>query len=177
MIPLALILIALGILTLLFGSRLVLLGAATGALLGIAVLRFLPGSQGSWLWLVIPVGLAVLFALSSGMAKGLIGLVSLAIGALAGGSVVFAVMDLFGLDLGLLGWGLALVGAVIGAGFMSRFKKWTVMVLAGVIGALLCVRGLQMMVPFMQGSIASLVGLLLAGAGIAYQGGILGGKG
>jgi hypothetical protein len=85
------------------------------------------------------------------------------------------VLDLFGLDLGLVGWLLALVGAVIGAGLLSRFKEWTLIVLASLVGALLTVRGLQMLIPFVQGFIASLIGLVLAGGGIAYHAGYLGG--
>jgi hypothetical protein len=175
MFILSIALIALGLVVLVYGNRLALFGAGIGALLGIAFLRFLPGTQESWLWLILPVGLAILFALGAGLAKGLLGLVTLALGALAGGVIVLAVLDLFGLDLGLVGWLLALVGAVIGAGLLSRFKEWTLIVLASLVGALLTVRGLQMLIPFVQGFIASLIGLVLAGGGIAYHAGYLGG--
>ena len=175
MVAVAFVLIVLGLVVLVYGTRLTLFGAGVGALLGLAILRILPGAQESLLWLIVPIGLAILFALGAGLAKGLIGLVTLALGALAGGAIVLAVLDLFGLDFGLMNWLLALVGAVIGAGFLSRFKEWTIIVLAAVVGALLTVRGLQMLIPFVQGSIATLIGVLLAGGGIAYHAGWLGG--
>jgi hypothetical protein len=87
---------------------------------------------------------------------------------------VFAVLNLFGLDWGLLNWGLALIGAVIGAALVSRFKEWAVIILAGLVGAFLCMRGLQILIPSLDGLIATLIGLVLAGAGIAYQGGLFG---
>jgi hypothetical protein len=174
MTGLAIGLILLGLVVLVFGTRFILLGAGVGALLGIGLLQLLPGTQESALWLIIPIGLAVLFALGAGFAKGMIGLITLALGALAGGAIVLAVLDLFGLDLGFTNWILALIGAVIGAGLMSRFKNWAVIILASLVGALLAVRGLQMLIPAVQGFLASLIGLVLLGGGIAYQGGFFG---
>lgn len=87
---------------------------------------------------------------------------------------MLAVLDVFGLDLGIGSWLLALVGAVIGAGLLSRFKKWTLIVLASLVGSLLVVRGLQMMIPLVQGFTASLIGLVLVIGGITYHGGFLG---
>jgi hypothetical protein len=166
----ALIVIAMGLVVLVFGNRLVLLGAGIGTLLGVGILRWLPGDQASLWWWIVPIGMAILFGIGGGLVKGLISIISLAFGALAGGAIVLAVLDLFGLDLGLVNWLLALVGAVIGAMLMSRFKDWAVIILAAVVGALLAVRGLQMLVPSIQGVIASLLGLLLAGGGIYYHG-------
>jgi hypothetical protein len=174
MFMIAVILIALGIIVLLFGNRLALFGAGVGALLGLGIVRILPGVQESLIWLAVPAGLAILFAVGAGFAKGLISLITLALGALAGGAIVLAVLDLFGLDWGLMNWILALVGAVIGAGLGSRFKDWAVIFLAGVVGALLCMRGLQIIFPSLDGAIATLMGVILAGAGIAYHGGLIG---
>ncbi len=168
----AIAIIIFGFCVLWFGKRLVILGAGVGALLGIAILRILPGSQESWLWLILPVGLAIFFALGSGIAKGLISLISLALGALAGGAIVLAVLDLFGLDMGLVNWVLALIGAVIGAAIMNRFKDWGILILAAFVGALLSVRGLQMLVPAVQGWLASLIGLVLFGGALAYHAGL-----
>lgn len=176
MLMVAIILIALGLIVLVYGTRLALFGAGVGALLGIGILRLLPGAQESLLWLALPIGLAILFAVGAGLVKGMVGLITLALGALAGGAITLALLDLFGIDLGFIDWILALVGAIIGAGFLSRFKDWTIIVLASLVGALLTVRGLQLLVPFVQGFIASLIGLVLAGAGIAYHGGWIGGK-
>ena len=174
MVVFELIVIVLGLMLLGFGKRMWLFGAGVGALVGLAILSFLPGVQDSWVWLLIPVGLAILFAVGSGLAKGLIGLITLALGALAGGAIVLVVLDLFGLDWGLVNWLLALVGAVIGAAVMSRFKDWAIIILAAVVGALLCTRGLQLIFPSLDGFIASLIGVVLAGGSISYQGGFIG---
>jgi len=46
-----------------------------------------------------------------------------------------------------------LVGAVIGVIVVERFKEWAFIALAALVGALLTVRGLQMLVPFVQESL------------------------
>lgn len=174
MVGVALIFIVLGLIVLVAGNRLALLGAGVGALLGVWLVSILPGTQSSLWWLIVPTGLAILFALGAGIAKGFIALIALALGALAGGFIVLSVLDLFGLDLGLMNWILALVGAVIGAGLMSRFQDWAIIILAALVGALLAVRGLQMLIPAIQGLAATLLGVVLAGGAIAYHGGLLG---
>jgi hypothetical protein len=134
----------------------------------------LPWTPESLLWLIVPVGLAVLFALGAGLAKGIIHLITVALGALAGAAVVLGVLDLFGWDWGITNWILAVVGAVVVAGLAWKFEHWAIIILAAVVGALLCVRGLQMLIPSLDGAIASLIGLLLAGGAIAYHGGLFG---
>jgi len=170
----AIIIIIVGLIMLLYGTRLALLGAGIGVLLGVGILRLFPGAQDNLLWLIIPIGLAILFAVGGGFAKGLIGLVTLAFGALAGGAIVLAILDLFGLDWGITNWILALIGAVIGAGLLSRFKDWALIFLAAFVGSLLVVRGLQMVFPSFTGAFASLLGLVLLGGSVAYQGGLFG---
>jgi hypothetical protein len=172
----AIIFIILGLIVLGFGSRLAIFGAGVGALLGIGILRILPGDQSSLWWAIVPIGLAILFAFGAGIAKGFITLITLAFGALAGGAITLAILDLFGLDWGVMNWLLALVGAVIGAAVTSRFKNWAIIILASLVGALLTTRGLQMLIPSLSGAIGSLIGLVLAGLGIAYQGGLFGKK-
>ncbi len=140
MVVFALIVIVLGLMLLGFGKRMWLFGAGVGAVVGLALLRFLPGAQDGWLGFLVVFGLAILFAVGSGIAKGFIGLITLALGALAGGAIVLLVLDLFGLDWGLMNWLLALVGAVIGAGVMSKFKDWAIIILAAIVGALLLPR-------------------------------------
>lgn len=173
MVIYALIVIVLGLVLLGFGKRMWLFGAGVGAVVGLALLRFLPGAQDGWFGFLVIFGLAILFAVGSGIAKGFIGLITLALGALAGGAIVLVVLDLFSLDWGLVNWLLALVGAVIGAGVMSKFKDWAIIILAALVGALLCTRGLQLLVPSLDGIIASLITVVLAGASILYQGGLL----
>jgi hypothetical protein len=170
----AILMIALGFMVLIFGKRLAILGAGVGALVGVGFLHLLPGVQNNWVWWLIPAGLAILFAFGAGLAKSIVSLFSLALGALAGAAIVMGVLDLFGLDSGLTYWILALVGAMLGAGLMLRFKDWGILILAAVVGALLVVRGFQLLVPSFHGTIASLVGLILAGGALAYHGGLFG---
>lgn len=172
----AILIIALGIFILAMGNRLTLLGAGVGALLGIGILSFLPGGQDSLWWWVIPVGLAVLFMIGAVFLKGFVQLVTLAIGAVAGGAIVFAALDLLGLDFGVIDWILALVGAVIGVILIQRYKEWAFIALAALVGALLTVRGLQMFVPLVQGFLGTLLAFVLAGVSFAYHGGLFKGR-
>jgi hypothetical protein len=48
--------------------------------------------------------------------------------------------------------------------------------LAGIVGALLVVRGLESWFPMLEGAIGTLLTLVIAGASIAYQGGLIGGR-
>ena len=147
-----------------------------GALLGITLLRIFPGTQESLLWWLLPIGLSILFAIGAGFAKGFIKLVTLALGALAGGLIVLGVLDLFGLDWGIVNWILAILGATLGAGLMSRFEDWAMIILVALVGAILTTRGLQMLIPFVQGALASIIGLVLFAGSLAYHGGIFGKK-
>ena len=45
-------------------------------------------------------------------------------------------------------------------------------ILAGLIGGLLVTRGLTVWLPFLQGAFGTLLVIVLAGLGIAYQGGL-----
>ena len=174
MVVYALIVVVLGLMLLGFGKRMWLFGAGVGALVGLALLRFLPGAQDNWLGFLVVFGLAILFAVGSGIAKGFISLITLALGALAGGAIVLVVLDLFGLDWGWVNWLLALIGAVIGAGLASKFKDWAIILLAAAVGALLCTRGLQMLIPSLTGILLSLLTVVLFGVSVFYQGGLLG---
>src|SRR4030042_4425724 len=97
MVVASIIVIVLGLMILGFGRRLWLVGAGVGAVVGLALLRFLPGAQDGWLGFIVIFGLAILFALGSGIAKGFIGLITQAFGALAGSAIVLVLLALFGL--------------------------------------------------------------------------------
>ena len=170
----SIIVIVLGLMLLGFGKRMWLFGAGVGAVVGLALLQFLPGAQDNWFGFLVVFGLAMLFAAGSGIAKRFISLITLALGALAGGAIVLILLDMFSLDWGLVNWLLALVGAVIGAGVMSRFKDWAIIILAAGVGALLCTRGLQMLIPSLTGVLLSLLTVVLFGVSVFYQGGFLG---
>jgi hypothetical protein len=174
MFPVAVL--ALGIAVLVAGNRLSVLGAAVGALLGVVLLRWIPGSSSVWIQLAVPLVLAVIGFFASGFAKGIVDLVILVLGALAGFSITMALLGLFGVNLGLLDWLLGVVGGVIGAVLVRRFEDWSLLILAGLIGGLLVTRGLSAWLPFLQGIAGTLLVLVLAGADVAYHGGLFGGS-
>jgi hypothetical protein len=168
------LIIAIGIAVLAFGKRLAVLGAAVGALLGVALLRIIPGTSSSpLLALLIPILLAVIGFFVAGFAKGVINIVLIVLGALAGAAIMLGFLDLFGTASGLLDLLLAILGGVIGVILVQRFKDWGMIILAGLIGGLLVTRGLAVWFPSIQDSIRSLLVLVLAAASIVYQGGFL----
>lgn len=170
------LLIAIGIVVLVFGSRLAVLGAAVGALLGVALLQFIPGSQVWWIQLGVPIALGVLGFLGGGFAKGIVNIVLMVIGAVAGVGIVFGFLNLLNLDFGLWGWLLALIGGIVGFIAVTRYKGWAMIALAGIVGALLVMRGLDTLIPSLQGAIGTLLAIVIAGASIAFQGGLIGGR-
>ena len=90
-----LFLIVIGILVLALGKRLAVLGAAVGALLGVGLLKLTPATSGPWVTLGIPIALALVGFFGAGFAKGLINIVVLVMGALAGAAIVMGFLDLF----------------------------------------------------------------------------------
>ena len=169
--------IALGIAVLALGKRVAVLGAAVGAIVGVALLGlFNISTDNLLLAILIPGGLAVLGFVAAGFAKGIIKIVLLVFGALAGAAIVFVFLNLFNIPNSLLTWLLALVGGVVGLMLIRRFDELGVVILSGVIGALLVTRGLTILLPSLQGAIGTLIVLVLAGGSIAYQGGFLAGR-
>jgi hypothetical protein len=165
------LIIAIGIAVLAFGKRLAVLGAAVGALLGLALLRFIPGSSSSpLLALLIPILLAVIGFFVAGFAKGIVNIVLIVLGALAGAAIMLGFLDLFNTNTGFIYWILAILGGVIGVILVNRFKDWAMIILAGLVGGLLVTRGLTSWLPFLQGVAGTLLVLVLAGASIFYQG-------
>lgn len=172
--------IAVGVAVLLLGKRLAVLGAAVGALLGAGLLVLFPGDSGPLVTLGVPLALAVAGFLLAGFAKGIIEVVVLVLGALGGAAIVLAFLNLFNIDLGLMNWLLAVVGGVAGLILISRGRRgsqdWGIIILAGLIGALLVARGLSVLIPSLQSTLSAIIVVVLAGASIAYQGQLLGGK-
>lgn len=176
MVAFPVLVIAIGIAVLVFGKRLAVLGAAVGAIVGVALLRLfnVPITD---LWaLLIPIALAVIGFFAAGFAKGIINIVLLVFGALAGAAIVLSFLDLFNVSFGLLDWLLALVGGVIGLVLIRRYKDWGMIILSGLIGALLVTRGLTVWLPSLQGALGTLIVIVLAGGSIGYQGGLIGGR-
>ncbi|MGB9632576.1 MAG: hypothetical protein ACPL8I_04560 [Chloroflexaceae bacterium] len=167
------LLIATGLVVLVVGSRLAVVGAAVGAILGVALLRLLPGNQGVWLALLIVIGFAALSFFGAGRTKGALGRLTLILGAVAGAAITLNVLDLFRFSFGLLDWVLAVAGAGLGAILVISFRDWAVIILAGLAGSMLTMRGIGMLLPGLDGLLATSLALLLAAAGIAYQAGLL----
>jgi hypothetical protein len=165
--------IVIGIAVLLFGKRLAVLGAAVGALLGASLLRLLPGSGSPMLELIIVILLAVIGFFVAGFAKGIVDLVLLVLGALGGAAIALGFLNVFGINTGLLDWVLVVLGGVIGIILVKKFKDWAMLILAGLIGGLLVTRGLTIWLPSLEGALASLMVIVLAGGSIIYQGGFL----
>lgn len=170
--------IAIGIAVLVFGKRLAVLGAAVGALVGVGLLSLFSASGDPLLQLGLVVLLAVLGALAGGFARGLVDIVILVLGVLAGAAIVLGFLNLFNIGPGLLNWLLAAVGGIVGFILMRRSRKgskdWGIIILAGLVGALLVTRGLTIWLPALQGVVGTLIVVVLAGASIAFQGGYLG---
>lgn len=171
MFPVVMILIGAAVLA--FGKRLSVLGAAVGALVGVVLLRLLPGSSDPWLQLIIVGLLAVLGFVGAGFAKGIVNILLLVLGTLAGAAIVLGFLDLFTLDLGLLRWLLAVAGGVAGIILVRRFSALALTIFAGLVGGLLVTRGLAAWLPVLQGALGTLLVLALAAIGIAFQGGFL----
>jgi hypothetical protein len=167
--------IAMGLAVLAFGKRLPVLGAAVGAILGVALLRLFSISvvDNFLLALAIPGVLAAIGFFATGFVKVVVGVVLPILGALAGAAIVLTFLDIFGTDTSLIDWLLAALGAVVGVFLMSRFKDWGLIILAGLVGGLLVTRGLTVWFPTLEGGLGTLLVLVLAGGAIAYQGGLL----
>jgi hypothetical protein len=168
--------IVVGIAVLLLGKRLAVMGAAVGALLGVGLLALFPGESGPWITLGVPIALALAGFFFAGLASGFIDIVVLVLGVLAGAAITLGFLNLFNLELGLMNWLLAAVGGVAGFILIRRSRKgsqdWGVIILSGLVGALLVARGLTILIPSLDGTIGTLIVLVLAGASIVYQGGM-----
>ena len=163
--------IAIGIAVLVFGNRLAVLGAAVGALLGVGLMVLLPGSTNSLLAILVPLGFAALGFFGAAFAKGIIDIVLLVVGVIAGAAIVMGFLNIFRMDFGFFYLLLVFVGGVVGLVMIRRFKDWAMIILAGLIGGLLVTRGLSIWLPFLQdGIVSTLLVLVLAGGAIVYQG-------
>jgi hypothetical protein len=174
------LLIAIGVAVLVLGRRLSVLGAAVGALFGVVLLNLFSLGAELWVQLAIVAGLALVGFFVAAFAKGIIDIVILVLGALAGAVIVLAFLDLFNINQGLLNWLLAIIGGVAGLILIRRFRKgpkdWGMIILASLVGALLVTRGLTILFPSLDGTIGTLIVIVLAGASMVVQGGLLGGR-
>jgi len=169
--------IIIGIAALLFGKRLAVLGAAVGALLGLVALSLFQLSDNIWIQLAIIAVPAVIGFFLGGFSKGLVEVIVLVLGALAGAAIVLGLMSLFQFDGVLLRWTLAVVGGVAGLILIRRARKgdqdWGLIILASLMGSLLVTRGLSILIPSFDDWIKLLFFLALTALGVVFQGGLL----
>ncbi|NTU86388.1 MAG: hypothetical protein HGA45_44835 [Chloroflexales bacterium] len=52
-------------------------------------------------------------------------------------------------------WALALVGGCVGAVLVNRFKDWAVIILARLVGSVLTMRGISILLPGLDGLLAT----------------------
>jgi hypothetical protein len=165
-----LLLIALGLAALFFGKRFWLLGAATGALLGIGLVRLIPGVGAGYFAVMVVFGLAIVLGILGVVFKGLSRMFLMIVGFIAGGGVVMGVLGSLGISLGFFDFVLALIGALIGLVLVNRFFDWAIIVLAALVGATLTMRGIQLLLaPRLTGPLAVIIGIALLVLGILYQ--------
>jgi hypothetical protein len=167
------LIILIGLAVLAFGKRLSVLGAAVGALLGVGLMRLFTIELDSWTALLIPGGLAVAGFLLTAFTKTIVNIIIMVLGALAGAAIVLGMLDIFNVTFGVWDWLFAAAGAGIGLVLVRRFADWALIILAGLVGGILVTRGLTIWLPVLQGALGTLLVIVLAGGGIAYQGGII----
>lgn len=169
------LIIAIGLAVLALGKRLSVLGGAVGAILGVALLRVFSVSVADnlWLALLVPAALAVLGFFAIGFTKAIVDVVLLVMGALAGAAIVLTFLDILNIGTGLWDVVFAVAGGFIGLVLVRRYKELALIILAGLIGALLVTRGLTVWFPALDSTLGTLLVIVLAGGGIAYQGGYL----
>lgn len=163
-------LLILGVVVWLFGNRLWLMAAGAGALLGIGLLRLLPGMADGFGGFLIVVGLAVALGVLGFIGKAFTKMIALVIGFIAGGGIALGFLDMFGISWGFMDWIIALIGGGIGALLFARFFDWALIILASLLGSMLVVRGAMVgLLPALSGPVGGLLILVLTGAGIYYH--------
>ncbi len=165
-----LILLALGVLVWLFGNRMWLLGAGAGALLGYGLLRLFPGTADGTVGLLIVIGMMVLFGVLGFIGKAFAKIIAMIIGFVIGGGLALGIIDMLGLNLGILDWLLALVVAVVVALIFARFLDWGLIIFAALVGSMLVVRGATVAFPtLLTGTLGTLIVIVLTAVGIFYH--------
>ena len=167
----AIVLTVFGVALLLIGKRLWLLGAGIGALLGTSLVFLIPGLLSGWLGVLVILGLAVTFGVLAIIFKGFTRLITWGIGFFAGAAIVMSLLDILSINAG--GWNVLLgfAGGVVGAVLANRYFDWVIIIAAAIIGAMLAVRGIEMLLGSvgLNDALATLLVVALAGFGIWYN--------
>jgi hypothetical protein len=160
----------LGVFVWFFGNRLWLLGAATGALLGIGLLSRFPGLSGGFVGLLIVAGLTIGLGVLGFLGRRFAKIIALVIGFIAGGAIALGFLDALGIAPGFWDWILAVMVGVAAGLALRRYSDWGFIVLAGLVGSLLIVRGLAMaFLPSLDGTLGTVIVLALTALGIYYN--------
>jgi len=164
-------LVVLGIAVLFLGNRLWLLGAGIGALLGTSLVFLFPSILGGGLGVLTILGLAVTFAVLAVIFKGFTHIIAWGIGFFAGAAITMNLLNILSINAG--GWNalLGFLGGVVGAVVANRFFDWVIIISAAIIGAMLAVRGAEMLlgVTGLNDALATILVVALAGFAIWYQ--------
>lgn len=168
---LSILMIVLGIALLFFGRRLWLLGTGIGALLGVSLVLLMPGLFGGWLGVIAIVGLAILVGILTFIFKAFGKVIAWGLGFLAGGAITMSLLGLLSINAGLWSFLLGVLGGLVGIVLSNRFFDWVILISAGLIGAMLAVRGVEL---FMGGTglndaLSSILVAALAVFSIWYQ--------
>jgi hypothetical protein len=162
-------LVALGVAVWLFGNRLWLLGAGAGALLGVALLRVLPGLAGGMGGFLLVAGLAIALGVLGFLGKAFTKTIALIIGFIAGGGMALGLIDTLGLNLGFWDWLLALIAGGVCALLLARFLDWGLILLASLVGSVLVVRGGLALLPSLSGALGGVIIVALTALGVYYH--------
>jgi hypothetical protein len=162
-------LLVLGIIVWLFGNRLWLLAAGAGALLGVGLLRLLPGLADGLGGFLLVAGLAIALGVLGFFGKAFAKIIAMVVGFVAGGGIALGLLDALGLNLGFIDWVLALIGAGIGALLFARFLDWGLILFASLVGSVLVVRGAMSLLPSLTGALGGAAILALTLLGIYYH--------
>jgi hypothetical protein len=162
--------LVLGVVVWFFSNRLWLLGAATGALLGIGLLGRFSGLAGGAGGFLLVVGLAIALGILGFIGKRFTKLIALIIGFLAGGGIALGILDALGAGLGFWDWILAVIVGVASGLAFRRWADWGFIILGSLIGSLLIVRGLTLaLLPSLAGGLGTVIFLALTGLGVYYH--------
>ena len=158
----------LGIVNILLGIGLLVAGrklfwlfvAAAGFVLG-AQLTIRAWNGPEWMALAVGILVGLVFA---GLAIFLKSLVIGIAGFLAGGSILYGLAGIFGLDSGAYGWIIYLVGGLIGIMLVSKLFDWALIFLSSFGGATLITQAISL-----KAALGGLTFLVLAIVGIFVQ--------